>query len=74
MLQVANRLPTGRQAEFFDPVGMGVPPAKLHEKPDACGGTGGFACQPAGRPATFFNASWFFAPVAGSLASIAEFQ
>jgi hypothetical protein len=35
------------------------------EKPDACGGAGGFACQPAGRPATFFNASWFFAPVAG---------
>jgi hypothetical protein len=52
MLQLANR-PTGRW--FFDSVGMGVPPAKLHEKPDACGGAGGFACQPAGRPATFFN-------------------
>jgi hypothetical protein len=56
MLQLANR-PIGRW--FFDPVGMGVPPAKLHEKPDACGGAGGFACQLAGRPATFFNACGF---------------
>jgi hypothetical protein len=63
MLKLANR-PIGQC--FFDPVGMGVPPAKLHEKPDACGGAGGFACQPAGRPATFLNASWFFAPVAAS--------
>jgi hypothetical protein len=60
MLQLANR-PIGRW--FFDHVGMGVPPAKLHEKPDARGGAGGFACQPAGRPATFFPASWFFVAV-----------
>src|ERR1017187_7193009 len=43
---------------FFDSVGMGVPPAKLHENPMLWVGHAS-ACQPAGgRPCR-----WFFAPV-----------
>jgi hypothetical protein len=44
MLQLAKR-PIGRW--FFDPVGMGVPPAKLHQKRMLAVGR---AVSPANRP------------------------
>src|ERR1035437_4183662 len=52
-------LPAGRQAGhawFFDPVGMGVPPAKLHEKLRSARGIPRWS-------------RWFFEPVESELRS-----
>jgi hypothetical protein len=61
MLQLANR------GGFSTLLGWAFGPRNFMKNRMLAVGGGGFACQPAGRPATFFNDSWIFAPLAPSL-------
>jgi hypothetical protein len=61
----ARNGPVLEQKQIFDSVGMGVPPAKLHEKPPFVGQAILPADSLSAGPAAW-KAAWVFAPARGS--------
>ena len=51
---------------ILSPVGMGVPPAKLHEKPDTRAALGFAVFSPSGSSFVSNGLEWFFDPAIGT--------